>query len=102
MPKQSSQPNLSPILLQPDWLYYISREAGVRNLKKHLEKIYRKVAIKMVKRADQAPKPRPDLPASTSSVGEPEVAEIDHVTPNPTPEGYSPCSSGHIDPTCAF
>jgi hypothetical protein len=31
------------------------REAGVRNLKKHLERIYRKVALKLVK-AGHAPK----------------------------------------------
>ena len=31
------------------------REAGVRNLKKHLEKIYRKVALKLVKQGAGPP-----------------------------------------------
>lgn len=33
----------------------MSREAGVRNLKKLLEKIYRKAALKLVKRGVQGP-----------------------------------------------
>ena len=31
------------------------REAGVRNLKKHLEKIYRKIALKLVKQGAGPP-----------------------------------------------
>ncbi len=38
-----------------DILHSRSREAGVRNLKKLLEKIYRKAALKLVKRGVQAP-----------------------------------------------
>jgi Lon-like ATP-dependent protease len=68
----------------------ICREAGVRNLKKHLEKIYRKVAMKIVKRADKLPTAQMDLPASTSSVGEPELAQVDQVMPTPSPEGTPP------------
>jgi len=70
----------------------------VRNLKKHLEKIYRKVAIKMVRRGDQAPAPPRDMPATTSSVGEPEVADLDFVTATPTPEGANSCPGLHSDP----
>jgi len=33
----------------------LCREAGVRNLKKHLEKIYRKVALKLVKQGAGPP-----------------------------------------------
>ena len=36
-------------------LVSMSREAGVRNLKKLLEKIYRKAALKLVKRGVQGP-----------------------------------------------
>ena len=44
----------------PDTVDPLSREAGVRNLKKLLEKIYRKAALKLVKRGVQGP-PKPEI-----------------------------------------
>ena len=41
----------------------MSREAGVRNLKKLLEKIYRKAALALVKRGVEGP-PKADAEAS--------------------------------------
>ena len=49
-----------------------AREAGVRNLKKLLEKIYRKAALKLVKRGVQGAPPKPeatDAPAEQSVPG---------------------------------
>lgn len=47
------------------------REAGVRNLRKHLEKIYRKVALKLVRR-----EPAMEPAAAAEGVSEPEGAVI--------------------------
>ena len=44
----------------------------MRNLKKHLEKIYRKVALKLVQRS--AAQPAQPMVGSTASDGSPEVA----------------------------
>ena len=46
---------LLPIPCSDGMLCVLSREAGVRNLKKHLEKIYRKVALKLVKQGAGPP-----------------------------------------------
>ena len=49
-------------------VFIVSREAGVRNLKKLLEKIYRKAALKLVKRGVDGP---PKAAASDASSEQP-------------------------------
>lgn len=48
------------------------RESGVRNLEKHIEKLYRKVAYKVAGRVEEVSKTlkKPDAPAATTTSGE--------------------------------
>lgn len=66
-----------------------AREAGVRNLKKHLEKIYRKAALKLVQQGVEGASPRPAAAAATvekpAAGSEGEGAEKEGHTLTPPP-----------------
>ncbi|KAG6910263.1 ATP-dependent Lon protease pim1 [Tephrocybe rancida] len=73
---------------------YYCRESGVRNLKKHIDKIYRKAALKVVQELgeDTFPEPLPALDASTDST-KPETTTPDQSEPTtPTSEVQSSSS----------
>ncbi|KAJ7083844.1 Lon protease C-terminal proteolytic domain-containing protein [Mycena crocata] len=81
---------------------YYCRESGVRNLKKHIEKIYRKAALQLVQELGEDVFPEPAVAAeAVKSVesqepvsNEPATAQT--VTPSPTP---SPTSEAPADAT---
>ncbi|WWC70877.1 uncharacterized protein I206_104829 [Kwoniella pini CBS 10737] len=66
--------NLEPGAIEALIRYYC-RESGVRNLKKHIDKIYRKAAFKIVTDLGEEALPEPKEPASSETVesAEPDV-----------------------------
>ncbi|KIM40763.1 hypothetical protein M413DRAFT_72723 [Hebeloma cylindrosporum] len=72
---------------------YYCRESGVRNLKKHIEKIYRKAALKLVQDLGEEKLSEPPAPASSAppSTSEP------HATPDTEKE--PPSSAVSQEPT---
>ncbi len=78
---------------QPDMHLCARREAGVRNLKKLLEKAYRKVALKLVKQGLQGPQ----VAAATEGgeqQAQPGETVLDGPQPSP-PEAGQPPPSEH-------
>ena len=84
------------------------REAGVRNLKKHLEKIYRKVALKLVKggnitiekTAESGSEAKGDAkspPSASSGDGAEKVSPEQEPAPILPNESASPSSTGSPD-----
>ncbi|KAF4615751.1 hypothetical protein D9613_012421 [Agrocybe pediades] len=55
---------------------YYCRESGVRNLKKYIEKIYRKAALKLVQDLGEEKLPEPAVPAGPAPVEVPEPGSV--------------------------
>ncbi|KAJ7592405.1 ATP-dependent protease La [Mycena floridula] len=69
---------------------YYCRESGVRNLKKHIEKIYRKAALKVVQDLGETVLPEPAPVASVETKEEPKVVESTEPPANePSPAAAS-------------
>ncbi|KAG1727696.1 Lon protease C-terminal proteolytic domain-containing protein [Suillus lakei] len=69
--KEASGLKDTDIVLEPSTvdvlIKYYCRESGVRNLKKHIDKIYRKAALKLILDLGESVFPEPVPPASTSA-----------------------------------
>ncbi|EGN98645.1 hypothetical protein SERLA73DRAFT_160369 [Serpula lacrymans var. lacrymans S7.3] len=103
--KESSGLKEADVLLDPTavdvLIKYYCRESGVRNLKKHIDKIYRKAALKLILDLGEDVFPEPSSPAPTSvpaessTVGpQPKTVESQEPLPNEpdttaTPEATS-------------
>ena len=73
------------------------REAGVRNLKKLLEKIYRKAALKLVKRGVEGPAPK--VVASDAAPGQPTQGASFVMTLPPTSSLHDSFTRSATDPS---
>ncbi|KAK1235062.1 ATP-dependent Lon protease pim1 [Marasmius sp. AFHP31] len=101
--KEASGLKDADVHLQPDTvdmlIKYYCRESGVRNLKKHIEKIYRKAALKVVQDLGEETLPEPaDKEASVDAVPAKEEATTTTVEsqtppPNDPTVASSPSSS---------
>ncbi|KAH7926372.1 ATP-dependent protease La [Leucogyrophana mollusca] len=73
--KEASGLKDADVLLDPTavevLIKYYCRESGVRNLKKHIDKIYRKAALKLILDLGETVFPEPPPPAPTSVPSEP-------------------------------
>ena len=76
---------------QPDMRLLARREAGVRNLKKLLEKAYRKVALKLVKQGLQGPQAAAAAEGSEQQA-QPGETVFDGSQPSPPEAGQPPPS----------
>ncbi|EJD45962.1 ATP-dependent protease La [Auricularia subglabra TFB-10046 SS5] len=84
--KESSGLSKADVVLEPEaidmLIKYYCRESGVRNLKKHIEKIYRKAALKIVQDLGEDALPEEKVsPAATSTA---------HAEVNSIPESQDP------------
>ena len=75
----------------PDMRLFARREAGVRNLKKLLEKAYRKVALKLVKQGLQGPQAAAAADGSEQQA-QPGETVVDEPQPSPPDAGQPPPS----------
>ncbi|KAL4065016.1 Lon protease C-terminal proteolytic domain-containing protein [Scleroderma yunnanense] len=81
--KEASGLKSVDVLLDPSavdvLIKYYCRESGVRNLKKHIDKIYRKAALKIIldHGEDVFPEPEPALPSASNSTSSPESVTTD-------------------------
>ncbi|EIN09920.1 ATP-dependent protease La [Punctularia strigosozonata HHB-11173 SS5] len=86
---------------------YYCRESGVRNLKKHIDKIYRKAALKLVQTLGEDALPEPattatatdDKSASDATVAQPEAATatVEKVAPPPNKPAAPETATPKID-----
>ncbi|KAJ8088265.1 ATP-dependent Lon protease pim1 [Marasmius tenuissimus] len=89
--KEASGLKDADVLLQPDTvdmlIKYYCRESGVRNLKKHIEKIYRKAALKVVQDLGEETLPEPADKEAAAEAGpakeEATTTTVESQTPPP-------------------
>ncbi|KAF9236288.1 Lon protease C-terminal proteolytic domain-containing protein [Melanogaster broomeanus] len=90
------------ILLDPTavdvLIKYYCRESGVRNLKKHIDKIYRKAALKLILDLGEDVFPEPAAPAPKTPDAQPETVESTE-PPSNEPSESSATSSSSQEPT---
>ncbi|WVW84806.1 ATP-dependent protease La [Kwoniella bestiolae CBS 10118] len=78
---------------------YYCRESGVRNLKKHIDKIYRKAAFKIVSDLGEEALPEPKEPETTQTVEsqEPDIKPAsEHLPGDHSPSPGEPGTTKHV------
>ncbi|KII85281.1 hypothetical protein PLICRDRAFT_116643 [Plicaturopsis crispa FD-325 SS-3] len=93
--KEASGLKDADVLLQPDavdvLIKYYCRESGVRNLKKHIDKIYRKAALRLILDLGESVFPEPAPPAADTKDGAKSVEAQDPPKNEPAaPESATP------------
>ncbi|KAF4571626.1 ATP-dependent Lon protease pim1 [Pleurotus pulmonarius] len=80
---------------------YYCRESGVRNLKKHIDKIYRKAALKIVQDLGEDVFPEPEVPSAETAAGEKDaqVASVESQEPPSNEPHTSPVSASSEEST---